>query len=141
MSFSRRHESAIPDPKDSGLQRAVRLRSASRPARVGHNEGDKVSLQVFVEAETRLSETSALVVGVRKDRTDSRQDVLSDTPLIRILRRVMGKPTVEDELHGIETGPVVSVGFATERNFRRALEKANAVYLFGFDPDYFERQE
>ena len=69
------------------------------------------------------------------------KDVLSDTPLIRILRRVMGKPTVEDELSGIDAGPVVSIGFRPERNFRRAVEKANAVYLFGFDPDYFERQE
>jgi hypothetical protein len=58
------------------------------------------------------------------------KDVLSDTPLIRILRRVMGN-----------AAPVGSIGFATERNFRRAIEKANAVYLFGFDPDYFERQE
>ena len=69
------------------------------------------------------------------------KDVLSDTPLIRILRRVMGKPTFEDELDGI--GPALgnSVGFRPEPNFRRAIEKANAVYLFGFDPDYFERQE
>lgn len=69
------------------------------------------------------------------------KDVLSDTPLIRILRRVMGKPTVEDELSGIDTASVVSIGFRPERTFRRALEKANAAYLFGFDPDYFERQE
>jgi hypothetical protein len=69
------------------------------------------------------------------------KDVLSDTPLIRILRRVMGKQTVAAELSGIDSALVASVGFATERNFRRAIEKANAVYLFGFDPDYFERQE
>ena len=69
------------------------------------------------------------------------KDVLSDTPLIRILRRVMGKPTIEDELSGIDISPVLSIGFRPERNFRRAVEKANAVYLFGFDPDYFERQE
>lgn len=69
------------------------------------------------------------------------KDVLSDTPLIRILRRVMGRPTVEDELSGIETSAVLSIGFRPERDFRRAMEKANAVYLFGFDPEYFERQE
>jgi hypothetical protein len=69
------------------------------------------------------------------------KDVLSDTPLIRILRRVMGKPAVEDELSGTDTASGVSIGFVPERNFRRAIEKANAVYLFGFDPDYFARQE
>jgi hypothetical protein len=66
------------------------------------------------------------------------KDVVADTPLIRILRRVMGKPTVEEELGGSE--PSTGIGFKPERNFRRAVEKANAVYLFGFDPDYFERQ-
>jgi hypothetical protein len=69
------------------------------------------------------------------------KDVLSDTPLIRILRRVMGKPTVEQELSGSDTARVSSIGFRSERRFRRAIEKANAVYLFGFDPDYFARQE
>lgn len=69
------------------------------------------------------------------------KDVLSDTPLIRILRRVMGKPTVEDELSGVNTLPASMIGFRPERSFRRAIEKANAVYLFGFDPDYFARQE
>lgn len=69
------------------------------------------------------------------------KDVLSDTPLIRILRRVMGKATVEDELSGVETLPAPTIGFRPERSFRRAIEKANAVYLFGFDPDYFARQE
>jgi hypothetical protein len=74
------------------------------------------------------------------DRTRVK-DVVSDTPLIRIIRRVMGKATVEDELNGADTAPGVSIGFRPERNFRRAVEKANAVYLFGFDPEYFERQE
>lgn len=69
------------------------------------------------------------------------KDVLSDTPLIRILRRVMGKPTVEEELSATDTAPASSVGFRPERSFRRAIEKANGVYLFGFDPDYFARQE
>jgi hypothetical protein len=66
------------------------------------------------------------------------KDVLFDTPLIRILRRVMGKASIEDELNGVDGRPVS--GFRPERNFRRAVEKANAVYLLGFDPDHFERQ-
>jgi hypothetical protein len=53
----------------------------------------------------------------------------------------MGKPTIEVELSGIDAEPMRSVGFRPEPNFRRAIEKANAVYLFGFDPDYFQRQE
>jgi hypothetical protein len=69
------------------------------------------------------------------------KDVLSDTPLIRILRRVMGKPTIEDKLNGVDATERCSVGFRPEKNFRRAIEKANAVYLFGFEPEYFERQE
>jgi hypothetical protein len=68
------------------------------------------------------------------------KDVLSDTPLVRILRRVMGKPTIEDELNGVNATGRSSVGFRPEKNFRRAIEKANAVYLFGFDPEHFERQ-
>jgi hypothetical protein len=68
------------------------------------------------------------------------KDVLSDTPLIRVLRRVMGKPSIEDELSGIGAVPAGSISFRPEPNFRRAVEKANAVYLHGFDPDYFERQ-
>src|SRR5207248_4053719 len=50
------------------------------------------------------------------------KDILTDTPLSRILRRVMGKPSVQDELHGIETVSFVSKHFRRERNFRRALE-------------------
>ncbi len=69
------------------------------------------------------------------------KDVLSDTPLIRILRRVMGKASIEDELNGIDAAPIDSSRFRPERNFRRAVEKANAVYLLGFDPEHFERQE
>lgn len=88
-----------------------------------------------------MSKASAVVVGVGDIERTRVKDVLSDTPLIRILRRVMGKPTIEDELSQIEVEPVTTIGFRPERNFRRAVEKANAVYLFGFDPDYFERQE
>jgi hypothetical protein len=69
------------------------------------------------------------------------KDVFSDTPLIRILRKVMGKPTVENELSGVDIARGAAIGFKPERNFRRAVEKANAIYLFGFDSEYFERQE
>jgi hypothetical protein len=69
------------------------------------------------------------------------KDILTDTPLNRILRRVMGKPSVEDELHGIESVSFVSKHFRPERNFRRALQKAEIAYLLRFDPDYLERQE
>jgi hypothetical protein len=69
------------------------------------------------------------------------KDVLSDTPLVRILRRVMGKRTIEEELNGVDAAESSSIGFRPERNFRRAVEKANAIYLFGFDEEYFMRQE
>jgi len=67
------------------------------------------------------------------------KDVLTDTPMSRLLRRIMGKPSVSDELGGVAAGK--SAGFVPEKNFQRALTKANAIYLFGFDPDHFERQE
>jgi hypothetical protein len=69
------------------------------------------------------------------------KDVLTDTPMVRILRRVMGKQSIEDELNGINATPIDLPRFRPERNFRRAIEKANAVYLLGFDPEHFERQE
>jgi hypothetical protein len=69
------------------------------------------------------------------------KDVLIDTPMVRILRRVMGNPSVEDELNGNTSAAIVSKYFRPERNFRRALQKAEIAYLLGFDPDYLERQE
>jgi len=69
------------------------------------------------------------------------KDIVIDTPLSRILRRVMGKPSVEDELHGIESVSFVSKHFRAERNFRWALQKAEIAYLLSFDPEYLERQE
>src|SRR5207244_12710251 len=68
------------------------------------------------------------------------KDVLTDTPMIRLLRRVMGKPSIEDELAGIGHVPGATKGFRPEQNFQRAIEKAKTAYLFGFDSDYFERQ-
>jgi hypothetical protein len=69
------------------------------------------------------------------------KDVLTDTPMTRILRRVMGKRSVEDELNGSDSKPTPSKQFRPERNFQKAIAKANAIYLLGFDPEYFERQE
>jgi len=69
------------------------------------------------------------------------KDVLTDTPMTRLLRRIMGRPSVDEVLDG--TGEVLprSNAFRPERNFQRAIEKAKAVYFFGFDSEYFERQE
>jgi hypothetical protein len=67
------------------------------------------------------------------------KDVLTDTPMTRLIRRIMGKASVSDELNGLTAAE--PIGFRPEKNFQRALEKANAVYLAGFDPEYFERQE
>jgi hypothetical protein len=72
------------------------------------------------------------------ERTRTR-DVLTDTPMSRLVRRIMDKPSVEQELSGIiSSGPSA---FRPEKNFRRAVEKAKTAYLFGFDAEYFERQE
>jgi hypothetical protein len=51
----------------------------------------------------------------------------------------MGKTSVEHELEGVTSAE--PVGFRPEKNFQRALAKANTIYLFGFDREYFERQE
>ena len=72
----------------------------------------------------------------RIERTRVR-DVLVDTPKVRLLRRIMGKPSVEDERNGIK--PANS--WRGELNFGRALQKAEIAYLLSFDPEYLERQE
>jgi hypothetical protein len=69
------------------------------------------------------------------------KDILTDTPLSRILRRVMGKSSVQDELDGIQSRIVGTKKWRPERIFRRALQKAEIAYLLSFDPDYLERQE
>jgi len=53
----------------------------------------------------------------------------------------MGKPSVQDELNGIESVVVGTKRWRPERNFRRALQKAEIAYLLSFDPEYLERQE
>ena len=69
------------------------------------------------------------------------RDVVLDTAKIRLLRRIMGKPSVQDELNGIESVVVGTKRWRPERNFRRALQKAEIAYLLSFDPEYLERQE
>lgn len=68
------------------------------------------------------------------------KDVLTDTPFTRILRQVMGKPSVEEELAGVESSSLKPFGLAEEKNFFRAMEKTSIVYAASFDPEYFERQ-
>jgi hypothetical protein len=67
------------------------------------------------------------------------KDVLVDTPKVRLLRRITGKRSIEDELNGSESAG--TKGWRPERNFSRALEKAEIAYLLSFDPDYLGRQE
>lgn len=62
-----------------------------------------------------------------------------DTPKVRLLRRIMGKPSVEDELNRGES--IRSAQNWRESNFRRALQKAEIAYLVSFDPEFLERQE
>src|SRR5438132_898 len=69
------------------------------------------------------------------------RDVLLDTPKSRLLRRIMGKPSVQDELNGIQSLIVGTRKWRPERNFRRALQKAEMAYLLSFDPEHVERQE
>jgi len=65
------------------------------------------------------------------------RDVLVDTPKVRLLRRIMGKPSVQEELNGIQSAKT----WHRELNFRRALQKTEIAYLLSFDPEYLERQE
>jgi len=65
------------------------------------------------------------------------KDVLLDTPKVRLLRRIMGKPSVEDELNGIRPAK----NWRGESNFQRAVQKAEIAYLLSFDGEYLERQQ
>src|SRR5947208_2185826 len=47
------------------------------------------------------------------------RDVVLDTEKIRLLRRIMGKPSVEAELNGIEGTPSGAKNWRGEPNFRR----------------------
>ena len=53
----------------------------------------------------------------------------------------MGKPSVQDELNGTGSPLIGMKKWQPERNFHRALQKAEIAYLLSFDPDYLERQE
>lgn len=65
------------------------------------------------------------------------KDVLVDTAKVRLLRRIMGKPSVEDELNGTQS----SKTWRGERNFMRALQKAEIAYLLSLDSEHLERQD
>jgi hypothetical protein len=69
------------------------------------------------------------------------RDVLVDTQKVRLLRRIMGKPSVEDELNAIDSPLIQTKRWRPERNFQRALQKAELAYLLSFDPEHLERQE
>jgi hypothetical protein len=69
------------------------------------------------------------------------KDVLVDTPKIRLLRRIMGKLSVEDELNGIQAPSFRAQNWRGESNFQRALQKAEIAYLLSFDREYLERQQ
>jgi len=69
------------------------------------------------------------------------KDVILDTPKVRLLRRIMGKPSVEDELNGTQTASFAAKNWRGESNFQRALQKTEIVYLLSFDPEHLERQE
>jgi hypothetical protein len=69
------------------------------------------------------------------------KDVVVDTPKVRLLRRIMGKPSVEDELNGTRAGSLRAKNWRGESNFQRALQKAEIAYLLSFDSDYLERQQ
>jgi len=69
------------------------------------------------------------------------RDVVVDTPQVRLLRRIMGKPSVGDELKGIDSGIRTAKHWRTAANFRRALAKAEIAYLLSSDPEHLERQQ
>jgi hypothetical protein len=69
------------------------------------------------------------------------RDVVLDTEKIRLLRRIMGKRSVQDELNGIESAVIETKRWRPEQDFCRALQKAEIAYLLSFDPEYLERQE
>src|SRR5262252_4698871 len=48
------------------------------------------------------------------------RDILVDTPKVRLLRRIMGKRSVQEELKGIKS----TKSWGGEQNFARALQKA-----------------
>lgn len=68
------------------------------------------------------------------------RDVILDTPKVRLLRRIMGKRSVEDELNGIDSA-IRTKNWRGESNFQRALQKAEIAYLLSFDREYLERQQ
>jgi hypothetical protein len=64
-----------------------------------------------------------------------------DTPKVRLLRRIMGKPSVEDELNGTEAASLKPKHWRGEKSFQRACQKAEIAYLHSFDREHLERQQ
>jgi hypothetical protein len=75
----------------------------------------------------------------RIERTRVR-DVVIDSAMSRLLRAVMGKPSVQQILMGTEK-EIRPVGrFRPETSFARALEKAKLAYFLDLDPAHAKRQ-
>lgn len=80
--------------------------------------------------------------GIERTRV---KDIVVDSEYCRILRRVMGKRSVEDELNGIETPPLKGIPYKGRRlgfetDFIRAGPKASLAYMLTFDPEFAKRQ-
>ncbi len=65
-------------------------------------------------------------------------DIITDTPFVRILRNVMGKPSPDEILEDRE--PSRKKGKLYEPQFSNALRLAWEAYYATFDPDYKHRQ-
>jgi hypothetical protein len=65
-------------------------------------------------------------------------DIICDSPFIRVLRKVMGRPSPEDLLSG--SGLEVNRKRAREGNFLKALPIAWEDYFAEFDPEHIQRQ-
>jgi hypothetical protein len=80
--------------------------------------------------------------GIERTRVKA---IVVDSEYSRILRRVMGKRSVKDELNGIEAPPLKGIPyngkrFGFERDFIRARQKASLAYMLTFDPEFAKRK-
>lgn len=67
-------------------------------------------------------------------------DIVSDSPMVRALRKVMGLPSPDEVLAGIPKAPRERNSLPGVRNFLQAKLRAVDAYLEEFDPDYRWRQ-
>src|SRR5204862_8078206 len=67
LPFPRHHESAIPDPKDSSVGRALRVRPDQCETGDGSGSGGKLSLQISIETAGAVLEEGTVVVAVRQN--------------------------------------------------------------------------